>query len=244
MPARSGGHRLGHGSLVFTRLGRGAFIRRAARSLSWRFAIISSRTFRVGWLLPAGLIALGAIPVAAGGVRLAGGGPITPENARFFAAPVPVVLHLISAVLFCVVGAFQFAPAFRRRRPGWHRAAGRLLMVCGLVAGLSGLWMTHFYPPVENDGELLYGFRLLFGLAMVACIVLALVAVRGRDIGQHRAWITRGYAIGLGAGTQALVHLPWLLVLGKPGELGRALLYETQLRTCSDSRPPPAGPPR
>jgi hypothetical protein len=34
------------------------------------------------------------------------------------------------------------APAFRRRRPGWHRAAGRLLVACGVLVGLSGLWMT------------------------------------------------------------------------------------------------------
>jgi len=34
----------------------------------------------------------------------------------------------------------------------------------------------------------------------------------------------RGYAIGMGAGTQALVHLPWLLIVGTPTELARALL--------------------
>jgi uncharacterized membrane protein len=181
---------------------------------------------RVPWLLPAGLLALAAVPVAAGAVRLAelaGGHAIAPGNARFFAAPVPVVLHILGASLFCVLGAFQFAAGFRRRRPGWHRAVGRLLIVCGLAAGLSGLWMTLFYPHVEGDGPLLYGFRLLFGSAMLVCIVLAFIAIRRRDVAQHRAWITRGYAIGMGAGTQVLVHLP-SLVLGKPGELGRALL--------------------
>ena len=35
----------------------------------------------------------------------------------------------------------------------------------------------------------------------------------------------RGYAIGLGAGTQVLTHLPWfLLVDGRPGELPRAVM--------------------
>ena len=51
------------------------------------------------WLLPLSLIALSLIPVAAGTFRvvtLAGGARITPENARFFAAPAPVVLHIVT----------------------------------------------------------------------------------------------------------------------------------------------------
>jgi hypothetical protein len=34
----------------------------------------------------------------------------------------------------------------------------------------------------------------------------------------------RGYAIGLGAGTQVFTHLPWILFFGVPDELTRALL--------------------
>ena len=33
----------------------------------------------------------------------------------------------------------------------------------------------------------------------------------------------RGYALGLGAGTQALTHLPWCLFPAIQGELSRAL---------------------
>jgi hypothetical protein len=181
----------------------------------------------VDWLLPAALLALSAIPVGAGLLRLSelwGGAEITPENARFFEGAVPAVLHVLSSSVFSVLGAFQFAPQFRRRWPNWHRLAGRFLTVCGLTAGLSGLWMTQFFPLVEGDGELLYGFRLMFGVAMVACMLLGFAAIRRRDIARHRAWMTRGYAIALGAGTQALVHIPWLLLGGKPGELSRALL--------------------
>jgi uncharacterized membrane protein len=182
---------------------------------------------RADWLAPTLLIALSFIPVAAGVARLfwlASGVEITPDNARFFAAPLPVVLHILSVTLFCILGAFQFSTGFRRRRSGWHRAAGRIVVAGGLVAALTGLWMTQFYPPVENDGDLLYGFRLLFGSAMVVSIVLGFAAIRRRDIARHRAWMMRGYAIGMGAGTQALVHLPWLLIVGTPGELARALL--------------------
>ncbi len=182
---------------------------------------------RADRLVPAALIALSVIPVAAGVVRLGeltGGAEITPENARFFAAPLPAVLHILSVSLFCILGAFQFAPGIRRRRPGWHRGAGRLLVPCGLVAALSGLWMTQFYPPVMGDGPLLYGIRLVVGSAMILFIVLGFAAIRRRDIARHRAWMMRGYALGLGAGTQALTHLPWFLFPGIQGELTRALL--------------------
>jgi len=188
--------------------------------------MISPTKVRAGWLRPVAFVTLSAIPVAAGAVRvaeLARGAEITSANVRFFAAPMPVVLHILSVSLFCVLGALQFAPGFRRQRPRWHRAAGRLLVSCGVAGGLSGLWMTQFYPRVEGDGDALYAMRLLFGSAMVACVVLGFLAVRRRDFVQHGAWMTRGYALALGAGTQALLHLPWLLV-GKPSVAARALL--------------------
>jgi hypothetical protein len=39
---------------------------------------------------------------------------------------------------------------------------------------------------------------------MGASVILGLVAIRGRNIARHRAWMTRAYALALGAGTQAL----------------------------------------
>ena len=54
--------------------------------------------------------------------------------------------------------------------------------------------------------------RLVFGSAMVAFLVLGVVAIRRRDVVTHSAWVTRGYAIGQGAGTQALFFAPWTLV--------------------------------
>jgi uncharacterized membrane protein len=178
------------------------------------------------WLVIA-LIMLAAIPLAAGAFRLtqlAGGAEITPANARFFASPLPVVLHIVSAAVFAVLGAFQFAPTFRRRRPGWHRAAGRLVVLCGLLVGLSGLWMTLFYSWPKGDGALLYALRLLFGSAMVVSIVVGFTAIRRGDVRRHRAWMLRGYAIGLGAGTQALTLAVGTVILGPPSELSRALL--------------------
>lgn len=186
----------------------------------------SKRNNRTKWLVPIGLVLLSLVPVAAGAARLtqlSGGAAITPDNARFFASPLPVVIHIISVSLYSFLGAFQFAPTLRRPKSGWHRNIGRFLIPCGLVAALSGLWMTQFYPWPNYDGEILYGLRLLFGSAMVLSIVLGFAAIRRRDFIGHGNWMMRAYAIGLGAGTQVFTHLPWFLFPSMQSELTRAL---------------------
>ena len=101
---------------------------------------------------------------------------------------------------------------------------GRLVAPCGLMAALTGLWMTQFYPNVDNAGDVLYGLRLVVGSAMAVSILLALAARRRGDFSRHGAWMIRGYALGQGAGTQALTGLPWALLLGRPGVTANAVL--------------------
>lgn len=175
-------------------------------------------------LVPYSLVALSLIPVIAGAFRvsqLAVGAPIDDGNARFFDSPVPVVLHIVGATIYCLLGAFQFDAGLRRRRPGWHRAAGRLLIPCGLTAALSGMWMAVAYDVPSPDGTAVMVLRVVVGSVMALSIVLGFAAVRRRDFTAHRAWMMRGYALGLAAGTQAFTHLPWAVAGTAPDELGR-----------------------
>ena len=162
-------------------------------------------TRRTGRWVPVGLLTLAAIPVLAGSARLVevlGGPELRTTDARFAAFPAPVVIHVVAAIGYALLGAFQFSAGIRRRHPGWHRRTGRALVALGLAVALSGLWMTLVYPYKEGTGDLLYVFRLLFGSGMAASIVLGVTAIRKRDITRHRAWMTRAYALALGAGTQ------------------------------------------
>ena len=59
---------------------------------------------------------------------------------------------------------------------------------------------------------------------MMLAIILALAAILRRDITRHQAWMMRGYAIAVGAGTQAFTLMPWILIAGEPSEFPRALL--------------------
>ncbi|MDQ0635976.1 uncharacterized membrane protein YozB (DUF420 family) [Arthrobacter pascens] len=184
------------------------------------------RRSRPQWPVPAGLILLSLVPVIAGAARLTvmgSGTAVTAGNARFFASPVPVVVHIVSVTVYSLLGAFQFVPSLRGRR-GWHRIAGRILIPAGLLAALSGLWMALFYVLPPSDGFVLLVLRLIFGSAMVVSIVLGLRAIVRRDFIMHGAWMTRAYAIGMGAGSQVVTLLPAQLVLGPPDALTRALL--------------------
>jgi len=177
--------------------------------------------------VPTALVLLSVVPILGGAIRVAelsSGAEITPANARFFAMPVPVLLHIFGASVYCVVGAFQFHAGLRRRHPAWHRRAGRVLVLCGLTAALSGVWMAAFYPLPAADMPLVTVFRLVFGSTMAVSIAVAFAAIRRGDVTRHRAWMTRGYAIAQGAGTQAVVLLSWAGIAGTPTPFERALL--------------------
>jgi uncharacterized membrane protein len=157
--------------------------------------------------VPYALIALVVVPGIAGSLRLvelAGGPHVLPANPRLSASPAPVIVHIICAIAYAVLGAFQFSAGFRRRRPGWHRVAGRVIVLLGMAVALSALWMTQFYPRQPGTGELSYMFRLAFGSGMAASIVLGFAAIRHGEVNRHRAWMTRAYALALGAGTQVV----------------------------------------
>jgi uncharacterized membrane protein len=127
-----------------------------------------------------------------------------PQDAHHPGVPRALVLHIVSAVGYSLLGAFQFSAGLRRRRPRWHRTAGRILVPLGLGVAVSAVWMTVVYPTEVNTGALLYWSRLVFGIAMAMCLVLGLLAIRSRDFTNHRAWMIRAYALGLGAGTQVV----------------------------------------
>ena len=179
------------------------------------------------WLVPAMLVLLALIPSLAGVVRLAeltGGASVAPDNARFVAMPVPIVLHVLAALPFGIVGAFQFSPGLRRRSSFWHRSAGWVLLPLGAVTAVTGLWMTLTYPWPEGDGIAVFGLRLGFGTAMLVALMLGVNSLRQREFVEHGRWMIRAYAIGLGAGTQVLTHVPWLVLVGQPTEGPRAVL--------------------
>ena len=66
------------------------------------------------WRVPAALVALTAIPLIAGSLRLlevAGGPQLLPTNPRIDASPAPLVLHVVAAAVFASSGRSSSPPA-------------------------------------------------------------------------------------------------------------------------------------
>lgn len=170
------------------------------------------------WTLLVLILVYSFVPTFGGLVRvadLAGLLTIMPDNPRALAAPLPVVLHILSSFLFCLVGAFQFLPSVRRHHPAIHRTAGRVVAASGCVSAATGLWMTHaFMFPAELQGLLLYWTRIFLSMWMVGLIVWAVIAVRSRNVPGHSAAMLRAYAIGQGASTQTFLGIGWAIVMG------------------------------
>jgi uncharacterized membrane protein len=177
------------------------------------------------WPVPAALIALVTIPVIAGVLRLvelSGGAARLPVNPRFDASPIPVVVHIVSAIVFATVGAFQFVPRLRRRR-AWHRRAGRVVVVAGLGVALSALWLNQFFPRAHAARDIVYPLRWVFGVALVVTLVLGFRAARRRNFPRHRVWMIRSFAIALVAGTQVFTLWFGGAIFGT-GDLAQALM--------------------
>ncbi len=172
------------------------------------------------------LLFLCLVPVLSGAYRLysiATIGEADPENLSYLPNPIPIAVHMITYMVFCVIGAFQIAPVFRQRHLKWHRWAGRVLAPIGLVAATTGIWMTLAYPPLISNGTTVGYVRIAFGIGMIVSLAIGVLAIKRRDIAIHQIWMVRSYAIALGASTQALVAIPWFILIGEPQGIPWAL---------------------
>jgi uncharacterized membrane protein YozB (DUF420 family) len=187
--------------------------------------VTTKLTSRRQWLVPAGLLLLALVPALGGAARvseLAADPVLTADNARFVTQPVPVLVHIVCVTVYSMLGAFQFVPSLRRR--SWHRLAGRVLFPAGLGVALTGLWMTAFYDLPDKDTVVVNGVRYVVGVVMVVSLVLGVRAALRRDFATHRAWMMRAYALAMGAGTQALLLGPYVVVAGIPGPVVNTVL--------------------
>ena len=165
---------------------------------------------RRGWPVPVALVALSAIPVAAGALRLVqlsrgpgrdpGRPPVPPasRSRSWCTSSPPPPSRSSGSFSSCRGSAAGIGP-------GTAGPAG-CCAVAGLLVAISALWMTLFYAPQPGTGDLLYLLRLGFATAMAACLVLG---VTRRPPPRHRrpsSLDDPAYAIGLAAGTQAFTE--------------------------------------
>jgi uncharacterized membrane protein len=168
------------------------------------------------FLLPAGLILLAFVPSLVALMRVYQVPMETlPDDKLYLATtPISVVLHALCGATFALFAPLQLFPAMRRRFPKLHRRAGWVLVLAGLTIAVSGLVMVALIP--YSATLPLRATRVVVGSMVIACLYLAIRAIRRRNVPEHRAWMLRTYALIMGAGTQALVGLPIFLLYGQP----------------------------
>lgn len=167
--------------------------------------------------IPLSLVCLGAFPAFVGVERLASfapHGPKLPDAQRFADHPVGLVVHIVSALLYTLLGALQFSPALRQRGALWHRVAGRVAAPAGMIVGLSGLWVMLVYPAAADADPVRHAMRVVSGVSMLAFLAIGLFALRRHAYRAHGRWMLRAYAIGIAGGTQAALILPMMLLFG------------------------------
>lgn len=173
------------------------------------------------WRGPGLLLTLGTLNILFGALQLGNiyqGDAANPDltNSHYQDMPIPIVLHIVAGIILNLLGPFQFAPGFRARRPGFHRWSGRLLVLSGVLVGITGLWMNEIFPPF--GGMLKYSGILAHSFGILIALFLAMRFILKRDIAKHRIWMMRVVAIGLGPATQRLFVLPVFFITGSINE--------------------------
>ena len=104
-----------------------------------------------------------------------------------------VAIHLTSAVIILLSGAFQLIPLIRRRAPLFHRWNGRVYMVTAFTVSLAGLYMLWFRGTVGDLSQHLG--QSLDAVLIMLCSVFALRYALLRDFKAHRRWALRLFMV-------------------------------------------------
>jgi uncharacterized membrane protein len=113
--------------------------------------------------------------------------------------PILTLIHILPALVFVVLVPLQFSSKFRERHLKWHRRNGRILLICGMVIGVSALVMSFGMPAIGGVNQA--ASTTLFALLFLFALGKAFRHIRRREIALHREWMIRAFAIGLAVAT-------------------------------------------
>ena len=148
-----------------------------------------------------------AIILTSYGIRIATDAPflitgIDPEpedfESRYVAHPWLAYLHMTPGVLYLLGAPLQLSQRIRTRHYTLHRRLGRVLVTAVLLSVIFGLLFGLRYP-WGGLGEAMA--TAVFSCWFVACLALAVSAIRCGDVINHRRWMIRAFATGVAVGT-------------------------------------------
>lgn len=131
---------------------------------------------------------------------------------RYAEHQVLALLHILPGLLFLVLAPLQFIPRIRQRHIRFHRMNGRVLASMAFVSGVFALVAAFRLPAF--GGWITQSATVVFGLIFLFSICMAVINVRNKRIIQHREWMIRVFALGLGVATIRLVIVLAQVVTG------------------------------
>jgi uncharacterized membrane protein len=108
------------------------------------------------------------------------------------------LVHILPGGLFLALAPLQFMPSVRQKHLQFHRWSGRVLMVCGLIIGVSALVMSY---TMNIGGPNETAATTLFAIVFLICLVKAYLYIRRKEVARHREWMIRAFGVGLGVAT-------------------------------------------
>lgn len=117
---------------------------------------------------------------------------------RYVDNPWRAYLHIGPGLVYLLGAPLQLSRRFRARHYTVHRRLGRVLLACALLGATFALL---FGIPLAWGGAGESVATVVFGCWFIACLVLAFRAIRRDDVPQHRRWMIRAFAVGVGIGT-------------------------------------------
>jgi len=117
---------------------------------------------------------------------------------RYVESPWIPYLHIGFGLAYLAGAPLQLMRRVRIRSYVRHRILGRVLVGCGLLSG--GLaFVFAVLSPWGGSLELTATF--VFGTWFILCLVRAFRAIRTDNVREHRRWMIRAFAVGLGIGS-------------------------------------------
>jgi hypothetical protein len=107
-------------------------------------------------------------------------------------------VHIIPGALFMILAPLQFVPGIRARHLWFHRLSGLIVVVLGLIIGVTALIMsfkTNIGGATETSATVLFAIIFLFSL------VKGFYHIRRHEVALHREWMIRMFAIGFAIAT-------------------------------------------
>ncbi len=116
-------------------------------------------------------------------------------DATFGRHPLVARLHTIGGAVFLLFAPLQFAGPLRRRFVRMHRWSGRLLLGIGFLGAISGLYFGLLMPFTGRQESVVV---TLAGGMFLFAVGSAFLAIRSGDVGLHREWMIRMFAVAIG----------------------------------------------